>query len=343
MSRRSALAAGVAACAARLRAGAASIRHRRHLRVALCAMMLGGVALFAQASAPASVPASRSIHAGKTRIDVELIGISDPARAAMLHRWVEEAARAARVSDGAGGLRFALPRARAVVREIDSRDPSPVPWAQTLRRDGVAVLFFVRRGATEAELRADWTAVHEFAHLAHPYLGDDGRWLAEGLASYHQNVLRARAGMLPAEEAWRRLDAGLRRGEAVGEGAPIERLGRGGTMRIYWAGAAFWLEAELALRAQGRDLSGVLAAYARCCLEGEDWLAPRQFLADLERAADVDVLLPLYDRHARMRAMPDIADSYAKLGIVREGKGIRFTSDARSARLRAAIMSPTPR
>jgi hypothetical protein len=73
-----------------------------------------------------------------------------------------------------------------------------------LRRNSVAVLLYVRKGASLEELRADWTAAHELSHLFHPYLGDDGRWLAEGLASYYQNVLRARSGLLEEADAWRR-------------------------------------------------------------------------------------------------------------------------------------------
>ena len=300
--------------------------------------------LAAQTRADAALAAASAtwvIRAGDTRLDVEVRGVevrgvSDRERLAELRRWLDEAARAARLPSG----RFPLARARVIVREIDSRSRSPVPWGQTRRDDEVAVLLFVRRGASLDALRADWTAVHEFAHLAHPYLGDDGRWLAEGLASYQQNVLRARAGLLSADDAWRRLDAGFRRGEAVGEGPPIEALGRGGTMRTYWAGALYWLEADLALRrAHGLSLQQVLERYARCCLDGTDWLSPAEFVRGLDRAAEVDVFVPLYRRHRGLRAMPSPDTAYAALGIAREGAGLRFAGDARARALRAAVMA----
>jgi hypothetical protein len=190
--------------------------------------------------------ALRIVHAGQTRLHIEVVGANDAERVRLLQDWAEEAARASMLPSG----RFPLREATVRISEIDSRSDSPVPWGQTLRRDGVSVLLYVRRSATLAQLRADWTAVHEFAHLRHPYLGDDGRWLAEGLASYLQNTLRAKAGLLAQEDAWRRLDAGFRRGEAVGEGPPMARIGRSrdGTMRVYWVGAAYWFDADLALR-----------------------------------------------------------------------------------------------
>ena len=39
--------------------------------------------------------------------------------------------------------------------------------------------------------------------------------LAEGLATYYQNVLRARAGLLTPSEAWEQIDAGFARGRGA--------------------------------------------------------------------------------------------------------------------------------
>ena len=50
---------------------------------------------------------------------------------------------------------------------------------------------------------SSWTRAHTRA------------WLSEGTASYYQNVLRARAGILPAEDAWQRMHSGFRRGNHV--------------------------------------------------------------------------------------------------------------------------------
>ena len=48
----------------------------------------------------------------------------------------------------------------------------------------------VDASASSRDLRTDWTASHEFAHLLLPYVSD--KWVSEGVASYYQNVLQAR-------------------------------------------------------------------------------------------------------------------------------------------------------
>ncbi|MBB1059876.1 hypothetical protein [Marilutibacter spongiae] len=256
-----------------------------------------------------------------------------PARRRMLQAWVDEVAAGIPATFG----RWPLQRAWVRIVEIDSRDRSPVPWGQT-KRGGASpgVLLYVRRDAGLAELRADWTATHEFAHLFHPYLGREGRWLAEGLASYYQNVVRARAGTMAPREAWRALDAGFRRGERETVDGPLASAGRGETMRVYWAGAAFWLEADLALRRRGQHLDQVLADHAACCLATAPPRDPAAFVAALDRVAGTSVLAPLYRRHAAARSFPALAGSYATLGLRREGDALRFDAAGREAR--TAIM-----
>jgi len=295
--------------------------------------------LLAALSAPAAAPVdqTRLVQAQGTTLRIDVEGVADPVRRRLLLDWAEEAARATVLPSG----RFPLASARARIREIDSRDPSPVPWGQTDRDGDVSVLLFVRRGAERDALRADWTAVHEFAHLAHPYLGDRGRWLAEGLASYQQNILRARAGLMAAEDAWTRLDAGFRRGEAAGGGAPLGQVGRGrgSTMRIYWAGAAYWLEMDLRLRRDhDSSLQAVLDGYARCCLDGTAHVAPEDFVAALDRVAGTEVFASRYRDYAAATTFPSLEDDYAALGIVRDGERLRFKDDATAVALRTGIM-----
>jgi len=281
---------------------------------------------------------SRVLQAGDTRLRVEIVDVSDPARGRMLQRWIQEAAETTKTQSGRYPLRDAYVR----IEETDSDDDSPVPWGQTRRRGETGVLLYVRRDASYEQLRADWTAVHELSHLFHPYLGDSGRWLAEGLASYYQNVSRARAGMLDAEEAWRRLDAGFGRGEAASTGARLDAMGRGrgGTMRVYWAGAAYWLEADLALRRDsGTTLDVILDRYADCCLHGTDSLAPQDFVSALDRVAGNDTFSVLYRRYAASRVFPSLVDAYAQLGISRHADGLAFARTVKTTQLRDAIMA----
>lgn len=293
-------------------------------------------AMPAQAADGGDAGAVRVVRAGDSRLRIAVLGVDDPARIALLQRWAAEAARATLSVAG----RFPLDEARVEIRQRRGRADSPVPWGQTLRRDGVSVLLYVREDARLPELRADWTAVHEFSHLFHPFLGGEGRWMAEGLASYYQNVLRARAGLMPADEAWRRLDAGFGRGRrATVAGTPLSAArGRGATMRIYWAGAAYWLRADLALRARGSSLDAVLAAHARCCLRADGESSPLAFAQALDRIDGHGLFERLQRETAAATAFPDLGEAYRSLGLSGSGDALAFSQGDAAARLRAAIM-----
>jgi hypothetical protein len=285
--------------------------------------------------------ATRVLHSGNHRLRVQVLGPVDPARNDELQRWIAEAADATLAAFG----QFPLSEATVRVEQSPSHARSPVPWGQTLRRDGVAVLLYVREDASLEELRSDWTAVHELSHLFHPFLGPDGRWLAEGLASYYQNVLRARVGLLGQDEAWRLLDAGFGRGRSEDSGLPLSELSRRhrGTMRVYWAGAAYWLEADLALRREhGSSLDAVLARYASCCLRGTGDVAPERFVAELDRISGSEVFTSLFRRYVDSTAFPSLDPAYAALGIAAGADGVRFSSRAGAVRLRQAVMGPRP-
>lgn len=280
--------------------------------------------------------ATRVHRSGDRRLRVEIVGPVDPARRDELQRWLAEVADAALKAYG----RFPLPEATVRIEQSPSRSRSPVPWGQTLRRDGVSVLLYVRADASFDELRADWTAMHELSHLFHPYLGGEGRWLAEGLASYYQNVLRARAGLLGEEEAWRLLDAGFGRGRNEDSGLSLSELSRRhrGTMRVYWTGAAYWLEMDLALRRNGSSLDAVLSRYSDCCLRGTGEVAPRAFVTQLDRLASGSRFRRGFERHAASRAFPSLDASYAALGLARSADGLHFSDRADDISLRRAIM-----
>lgn len=217
---------------------------------------------------------------------------------------------------------------------------SAVPWGQVTRGGGSAVHLFIGAEAGYAGWRADWTATHEFAHLLHPFMGDAGRWLGEGLASYYQNVLRARSGALSAEEAWEKLRAGFERGRRAtpDDALPLADAAmsrqRGSTMRIYWAGAAFWLESDLHLRRHGDSLDRVLGEFAARHLPAERRWTPEAFMAALHAIAPAGAWDARLQAYATARRFPDTAALVASA---------QTTVDAADAGpWAAAIMRPAP-
>lgn len=207
-----------------------------------------------------------------------------------------------------------LPRRNAQILVLPvpgSREAAP--WGQATRGGGSAVHLFVGAEAGERALIEDWTATHEFSHLLHPYFGSRGRWLGEGLASYYQNVLRARVGVLTADEAWSKLAAGFERGrrERKSEGMTLEQASRRmgslrAFMRNYWSGAAYWLESDLALRAADSSLDAALRDYAECCFDENPAQSPEDFVAGLDRVAPRGGFAERYRRYAALKAFPEI-------------------------------------
>lgn len=256
-----------------------------------------------------------------------------------LQRWAEQNAGALLAANG----RLPLANVQVLIVPLPG-ETTAVPWGQVTRGGGSALKLFVGMAASERELLDDWTLAHELSHLLHPYLHTRGRWLSEGLASYYQNVLRARAGVLTPRQAWSKLDAGFARGRA--EPNPYRQtlsdVAQGSyrsTMRVYWSGAAFWLQAELALRQRGGvDLAEVLGAFARRHLpSNHQWQAER-FVAELDAVAGVEVFAPLFAIYESGTAFPTLAATYRELGLGDDVGRLSFDDAAPAARIRDAIM-----
>jgi predicted metalloprotease with PDZ domain len=125
--------------------------------------------------------------------------------------------------------------------------------------------------AQVADVIDSWVAVHELSHMLHPLLGLDDAWFGEGFASYHQNVLRARAGLMSEADAWTALEDGFRRGAAASERGPwtvslqdasVQMRAEGRYLQVYWGGAAVVLWMDVALRqCADRSIDDVVATF----------------------------------------------------------------------------------
>jgi len=211
-------------------------------------------------------------------------------------------------------------RIRVAFRRYASSSPwatGALPFARILRNMPEGILFYVSPEARLTDLISDWTAYHEFAHLFITYPGQADAWFSEGLASYYQNILQVRAGTLGKDTAIARYAAAFQRGRDDNrhDDLDLARLSanmmqRRAFMRVYWSGALYFMEADLALRAlpEPSSVDAVLRAYGECCLaEGRESPA-RQIAADFDRAAGADVFVPLFGRYASTTAIPDYED-----------------------------------
>lgn len=283
----------------------------------------------------------RTLEVPGAHIHLSLLGTPGAAEADKLTRWIRRSVDAVTPVFG----HFPRDAVQVVVVPIGPRS-EPVPWAHVVRGGGPSVQFYVDETRPLAEFDADWTATHEFSHLLMPFVARDDRWLSEGMASYYQNVLRARDGRLSEREAWQALHAGFQRGQNATRPETLEAAmeqGWGSTMRVYWTGAAMMLQADMALRARGdgaQSLDMALERFMDCCFEeGRRWRA-REVLEQLDRLTGTDVFMSVYRDNMDRLAFPDVDDAFDALGLGTRGDRLWLEEDAPLAGVRRDIMAP---
>ncbi len=285
---------------------------------------------------------------GEGRIDVAVMGPLDATQRRKLIRWVDYTTG---LLDYSGG--FPLPQAQVLVVPINSGS-GPVPWGQVYRAGFGAAHFFVNADLSYQTFVDDWTGAHEISHLLHPYLGNAGRWMGEGLATYYQNVLRIRSGDLSEFQGWQKLIQGFERGrkdraqnQSLTDVSNSMHRNRA-YMRVYWSGAAYWLRTDVELRRRSggsNSLDQVLKAFGECCLPGQRTWTPIEFARELDRLANQDIFVPALREAESAMNFPDLRPLWQDLGLRtnRANQLQGFTDSAPLASIRQAInQPPTP-
>ena len=221
----------------------------------------------------------------------------------------------------------------------------PIPWAQVHRGEVNRVEFFTAPSASLDELKHAWTSYHELAHLLIPYRGWGDAWFSEGLASYYQNVLQARMGLISERQMWQKLYDGFQRGlaETRFDGIPLAAVSddmreNGGYMRVYWSGAWYFLAADARLRLQSggrQNLDLALEELNRCC--GAQRLSVPEIVTRLDQLNKVLVFQSLYEDVAASTTVLPFDGIFASMGIdVKDGE-VQLQEQGPGARLRRDI------
>jgi hypothetical protein len=289
----------------------------------------------------------RVVEAPGVRLRVAILDGRPKVDETQIAAWLQRAASAVTMLYG----RFPVPTAQVLVIP-GARGDEPVPLAYVLRGGGPSAHFFINQRRPIEEFNLDWSVIHELSHLLLPYVQSEDAWLSEGTASYYQNVLRARAGIIDPHEAWKRMHGGFKRGMARSAGVTLadatERMYRNGAfMRVYWEGAAIMLLADQRLRerTQGQQsLDTALDQLQRCCLSPELGWRGRDLFVKLDELTGTTVFSELYEQHVGSEKFPDIAEAYRVLGlrVTTEGDVI-LLDDAPQRAARDAIMSAPQR
>jgi hypothetical protein len=191
---------------------------------------------------------------------------------------------------------------------------SAVPFARVLRNEPEGVIFYINPDFPLEDFIRDWTAYHELSHLFIPYPGIPDVWFSEGLASYYQNILQVRAGLLTPEQALQKLSAAFERGRDdhghadlnLGELSAAMRE-RHAFMRVYWSGALYFLEADIRLRSLDNPmtLDDVLREFANCCLMQAGRWDGMRIVREFDKIVGQPLFVPLYEAYEQTSAIPD--------------------------------------
>ncbi|NND60641.1 MAG: hypothetical protein HKN49_10265 [Gammaproteobacteria bacterium] len=219
-----------------------------------------------------------------------------------LKGWVSEVASGVEALVGEFGFDVHIHFRRARSRE-------PVPWANTLRGRRQGIRFHVDPRHSESRFRDDWTASHELSHLVLPYVGRRDSWFAEGFASYMQYQVMHANGVLSADAAARRYNERLDNARRNYRYPRQPFLAVTGQLRrdrayrtLYWGGAAYFIDVDRVLRAQGSSLVTVLGAYLDCCRRNTAELD--SLVADLDRLSGSSVFSDTLHRYRRTPGFP---------------------------------------
>lgn len=181
----------------------------------------------------------------------------------------------------------------------------PVPWANTWREQSQQVHFYVAPQFSEQQFVADWTAYHEMAHLALPFLGRDNAWFAEGFASYMQYQIMQHAGLIDSAASYIAAKFAPQRKHYLQQLSMAETAAQLLSQRRfaagYWGGAQFFVVAERLLQQQGKAaLSQQIQHYQQCCRLQDNNL--QQLIQSLDTLSDSKLYSQLLQQFQQLPA-----------------------------------------
>ncbi len=323
-------------------------QHRAGMCLAVCWVAATLVATLASRAAGAPT----ELRCGAQRASVEIDPAITGTRRAALARWVRYSL------DSVGQIYGAWPQDRIhfSLRSLDASrfgplggfgEPGAVPWGQVTRGDAAGepatVLLVVNPTASMDAITRDWVAYHEISHLLLPYRVG-ARWFVEGLATYYQNVVQARVGLLSETQMWQKMHEGLERGLADDRWSedPLwqvdEDVGRRRAyLRVYWSGVRYWMGLDVALRRAGHHtLDGVLLALRQCCRDQR--LRAWHIAQRLDALSQTRWFTQRFDQYIKSRAVPAYGQLFGALGVRVDASGrLTLVADAPDSALRAGI------
>ncbi len=273
----------------------------------------------------------RSAHIDVVVLGNARYGMTDTA----LKTWIGDAARVVTPLFG----RFPVERATLFV--VPARGEDEVVFGKVLSLAGASVVLVVGDRMEASARRDDWVLVHELFHLGFPTFRGEGRWLGEGLATYYEPVLRARAGWTTDSDVFLQFARNMPRGMPK-RGSAVALAQREDLDSIYWGGALFCFAADVRIREETRGKHSLDDVVRAALDRGGD--ATRVWtVAEVVRLGDevtgTRVLSEMYDRYAARGDAIDLDGLFGGLGIDRlDGSHVQIDEARPLAWVRRSIV-----
>lgn len=282
---------------------------------------------------PFALAADQQENAPQAEIDLEFAdGDLDTPRE-VVGAWVHDSVKAV------GEFWHGFPVRRVMISVLPVKDRSGVLFGKVLPESSPGIVILIGEHTEKKDLYDDWVLVHELFHLGVPSFSGEGKWLDEGLATYYEPLIRARAGFISERDVWaefaRAMPQGLR---------AVTRLGleESESYRdIYWGGAIVTLLTDVSVRkdsggARGLEdgLRAVLAAGGNA---SEVWPLT-QVIEVCDRGAQDDALSKLSLPRMHRGKHVSLPRLWHDLGVVPVHGGVRLRDDAPLSRTRKAVV-----
>ena len=272
-------------------------------------------------------------------LDVQFLSNISPDKKQILYEWINHSSDALTLVYGE------LPVDNFITKiKSSKRNYGVVPWGEVSRNNPPEVTLIVNTKSTLNELKADWTIYHEFSHLLIPYDAGGARWFSEGLASYYQNIIQARAGMFNEKKMWQKLYEGFERGKKDTKynhqnlSYLSDNINQNNSyMRVYWSGALYWLKADIALRKlnKGYSLDKALYELKKCCFDR--YLSAAEITKKLDKLTKSIIFSSLFIEFSEGYALPNYMKELNSLGIKVKSEQVKLKSEAKYRHIRRAI------
>jgi hypothetical protein len=278
-----------------------------------------------------------AVNGAAAELAVTVLDGTMKASPAELAQWVRDTGLA--VAGYWGG--FPVERASIILVPVAGKHG--LPFGRVIAVGGASVLILVGAESKARELYDEWVLVHEFTHLGSPYIRDTGAWLNAGLATYLEPIVRARAGWRSVASVWQEWLQNMPRGLDTMGKTGLVHAGRGG---IYWGGALFMLQADIAIRQASRNRLGLEDCVGAVLRQGGD-VRTTWKTADMLKACDAAVggrpLEDIADDHLDHGKPVDLPALWKALGVALAPDGTVVTDDAAPlADVRRAIIDGGP-